>query len=299
MKTLIINLGPAGDVTRTTLLLRELEGEIYWLTKNNCKDLLNSEKLTKVFFLEKQEDLDILKDLNFDLLINLNEEIEALNIIKEIKHKKLIGFYLNNKNKIDYTSTFSYWYDMSLSSKLGKKEADRLKFENKRSINQISIESIGKSWIGQEYDLGVVPKKGTPKKIGLINLSTGIWKNKQWAYYNDLADLLSKEGYKVEFLGFKPTIMEHIEDINDCELIVCGDTLGMHLALALKKKVVVLFNCTPQNEIYGYNRMKKIVSPLCEKYFLQKTENKEAQNAITLEEVYSVVKQALKTQDNL
>jgi hypothetical protein len=47
--------------------------------------------------------------------------------------------------------------------------------------------------------------------------------------------------------------------------------LALHIALALKKKVVALFTCTSWHEIHGYGRMEKIVSPLLEKYFYNTT----------------------------
>ncbi len=39
---LIVNLGPAGDALRTTVLLTVLDGDIYWLTKTECAGVLNS-----------------------------------------------------------------------------------------------------------------------------------------------------------------------------------------------------------------------------------------------------------------
>jgi ADP-heptose:LPS heptosyltransferase len=115
-----------------------------------------------------------------------------------------------------------------------------------------------------------------------------------WLGYDELYGLLEKEGYNVKFLGLRDIIKEHIEDINNCEIIVCGDTFGMHIALALKKKVVALFNCTPPNEIYSYGRMIKLVSPLYEDYFYKKEPSAEAMSAIPIEHVYTAVKELLK-----
>ena len=38
------------------------------------------------------------------------------------------------------------------------------------------------------------------------------------------------------------------------DVVVCSDTLGMHLAIALKKKIVVLFGPTCPQEIDLYGR---------------------------------------------
>jgi len=297
MRTLIVNLGPAGDIVRTTVLLREIKGEIYWLTKDECKYFLKSPKITKVFFLENKEDLELLKKIKFDLIISLNEEHEALKIVKGIETEKLIGVYLDENSEVKYTHESSYWFDMSLSSKFGKEKADELKLQNKKSVPQILIEMIGKEWKGQEYDLGIAynKKQEVKGRIGLINVATGLWPNKQWQGYDELAELLRKEGHEAIFLGMRPSVKDHIKDIIGCELIVCGDTLGLHLALALKKKVVALFNCTSPDEIFDYGRMIKIVSPLFKEYFYKKSFDKRATEAIKVREVLEAVKKLLNT----
>jgi len=293
MKDLIVKLGALGDVVRTTVLLSELTSEIHWLSRKNAHDLLGSEKISKKYFLEENEDIERLKNYEFDLIISLEEEREILDILKKIKKKKLIGAYLNDKNEIDYTPESSYWFDMSLISKLGKEKADELKYINKKSVPEIFINMLGKDFHLQEYDLGI-KSKDSNGKIGLIDFSVSVWPNKQWQGYNSLYGKLKEEHYNISFLGMRPTLREHIEDINNCELIACGDTLGMHIALALKKKIVALFNCTPPQEIEDYGRIKKIVSPLCKKYLYKREFSEEAVCAIKVDDVYNQIKKFLK-----
>ena len=292
MKTLIVKLAALGDVVRTTTLLQELKGEIYWLTKSNALEILRSQKITKVYLTDNNQDIQELYKTKFDLIVSLDEEPYILEIVKGIPRKKIIGVFLDKKNKINYTSESTYWFDMSLSSKLGKEKADQLKRSNRKSVPEILIEMVGSTWHGQEYDLGITPNTKSTR-IGLINVATGAWPNKNWAGYDSLMRLLKKDRHNAIFLGLHPTIQEHIKDINDCQLVVCGDTLGMHIALALKKKVVALFNCTSPHEIYDYGRLTKIISPLYEKYFYARTNNSEAQEAISVESVYQAVKENL------
>jgi heptosyltransferase-2 len=293
MKTLIIKLGALGDVVRTTVLLRELGGEIHWLTRGNATDLLGSSKIKKVYFFEDGKDKEMMEKEEFDLIVSLDEEREILEFLKKLKTKRIIGIFLGKDGKINYSPDSKYWFDMSLSSRLGKEKADELKKINRKSVPQILIEMIGKNWSGQEYDIGISSKKSRGR-IGLINVSTGTWPNKAWYGYNELAELLKKNKQDVIFLGMRQTLMEHINDINGCEAIVCGDTLGMHIALALKKKVIAIFNCTSPDEIYDYGRMIKIVSPLYEKCFYSKEFSREAIEAIKAQEVYEAVKKILK-----
>jgi len=41
-----------------------------------------------------------------------------------------------------------------------------------------------------------------------------------------------------------------VKDIDKANILIFGDTLAMHLGLALKKKVTALFICTSPWEIY-------------------------------------------------
>ncbi|MEK6915963.1 MAG: glycosyltransferase family 9 protein [Nanoarchaeota archaeon] len=292
MRTLIIKTGALGDVVRTTVLLNEIEGDIYWITKKNADDLLQSDKITKKIFVENMNDVESLKDIYFDIVLSLEEDKEILKSLDKFRFGKLIGVYLDKNENFDYTPEGKEWFDMSLASIYGKDGADSLKKKNRKSHAQIFIEMLGKEFNGQEYDMGYEPKICSGV-IGIISECKGIWPSKAWSGYETLKKLLEDEGYEVRNLGMKPTLMEHIEDINSCEVVVCGDTLGMHIALALKKKVVSLFNCTSPYEIYDYGRMTKIVSSLYEKFFYSKEFHEELVNSIPVKDVLEAVEKKM------
>ncbi len=293
MKTLIIKTAALGDVLRTTILLNEINGEVYWITPKNASDLLNSHKIKRKIFIEDSQDVESLFNINFDLVLSLEEDVELLKIVSKIKTKKLIGLFVKD-GKVDYTEQGREWFDMSLSSKYGKEKADLLKKNNRKSHNQMFIEMLGKDFVGQEYDLGYVGKKSSNKNIGIIDRCGKVWPSKNWSGYSELKEMLANEGFNVINLSERNSIKEHIDDINNCELIVCGDTLGMHIALALKKKVVSLFNCTSPYEIYDYKRMTKIVSPLYEKFFYTKELNEELIKSIKVRDVFDAVKKLIR-----
>lgn len=293
MKTLIIKTAALGDVLRTTILLNEINGEVYWLTRKNASDLLNSHKIKRKIFIEDSQDVKSLFNINFDLVLSLEEDVELLKIVSKIKTKKLIGLFVKD-DKVDYTEQGREWFDMSLSSKYGKEKADLLKKNNRKSHNQMFIEMLGEEFTGQEYDLGYVGKKSSNKNIGIIDRCGKVWPSKNWSGYSELKEMLANEGFNVVNLSERNSIKEHIDDINNCELIVCGDTLGMHIALALKKKVVSLFNCTSPYEIYDYKRMTKIVSPLYEKFFYTKELNEELIKSIKVRDVFDAVKKLIR-----
>jgi heptosyltransferase-2 len=274
MRVLIINIGPYGDVLRTTVLLNEFKNDsVYWLTSNKNIDILNSKFIKKLFFIEDLS--DEYYSIKYDLVISLNEEYPFK---EDVKYDKLIGI----KNDGTYTDDSAYWFNMSLASKYDKCVANKLKKQNKKSYNQILIEMIGGKWEDQEYIFEY--ENIESNKIGLISTIDGVFKSKRWNGFNELYEIL-KNKYDIEFLEWKSSIKEHINDINKCGLIICPDTFGMHAAIAMKKKIITIFNCTSPYEIYGYGRMKKIVSPLYSKYFYTKEYNEELSNSINVNKI--------------
>ncbi len=101
--------------------------------------------------------------------------------------------------------------------------------------------------------------------------------------------MLSRDGFDVKFFQQRDTIRQYINDISECGLIVTGDTLALHIALALKIKVVTIFTCTSPTEIYDYGRMVKIVSPLWKEAFYSREFIRETVDAISLDSVYEAV----------
>jgi heptosyltransferase-2 len=94
-----------------------------------------------------------------------------------------------------------------------------------------------------------------------------------------------KDGYNVKFFRQRDTVTEYADDINECKYLICGDTLAMHLGLALGKMVVAVFTCTSPHEIYGYGTLAKVVSPQLEQHFYRREYSPEGANAISIEQV--------------
>src|SRR3989344_5182273 len=145
MRNLISKLGASGDVVRATVLLSELTGDVYWLTKEYNKDLLQSKRIKEVYFFENPDHRKALKEMDFDLVLGLDEEKEVLELLKEVKAERFIGHFLNPSltSGVDYTSECNYWLDMSMvSKKYTREEADKLKLTRGKPIPQILIEMV-------------------------------------------------------------------------------------------------------------------------------------------------------------
>jgi hypothetical protein len=63
----------------------------------------------------------------------------------------------------------------------------------------------------------------------------------------------------------------------------------MHVALGSGLRCVSIFTCTSPWEIYGYGLQKKIVSPLLERFFYKRGDDRSATTAISVEKVMDAV----------
>ena len=284
---LICKIGALGDVVRTTPILRVLKGNIFWVTSKEAFEILPKIKNLKILTPEK---IFYVERFNFDLILNLEEDESLAKKISMLKTKKLIGVYFDFKeNKIFYTKESEKWYDMSLISKYGKKRADFLKWKNRKSYQEILFEMIGKKFKGEEYWLNykIYKRKKIKNFLVAIEKRAGkTWPMKVWPYYDKLRRKLEKEGYKVFYLKQRKSLLDYIKDIDKASILICGDTLAMHLGLYLKKRVIALFLCTSPWEIYDYNRMEKIINPYLKEAFYRRDFEEKLVKGISVEKVF-------------
>jgi ADP-heptose:LPS heptosyltransferase len=98
---LIIKLGAAGDVVRTTTLLRRLGGQITWLTE--AKNTVLLEGVKEGLECVSWEQRNQTKGTLYDLVINLEDTQEIGSFLKLLKYKQLFGAYLDSGNSLRHT----------------------------------------------------------------------------------------------------------------------------------------------------------------------------------------------------
>src|SRR5512132_4400512 len=101
MRTLIVKLGATGDVVRTTPLLERLGGDVTWLTERKNAVLLEgvSERLRCVSWDERES----VPDIEYDLIINLEDTLEIGAYLKGRKGKQWFGAYTDANDQLRYT----------------------------------------------------------------------------------------------------------------------------------------------------------------------------------------------------
>lgn len=291
MRTLIIKLNATGDVVRTTTLLHRLPGEITWITHRMNVELLTG-LMPRVRCLSWEE-RDLARSQQYDLAINLEDELETATFLSEIDHADRFGAYLNGGNTVAYTDSASPWFDLSLISVHGRQRADALKLVNRRTYQDLVFTGLGWRFEGEGYLLPAPVQTGLTGDVAIAPVAGPVWPMKGWAYYDELKARLEAEGHVVNVLPRRPTLLEHMGDVSAHRCLVSGDSLPMHLALATGTRCVTLFNCTSPWEIHDYGLQIKILSPELERFFYQRGNNEAATTAIALDTVYAAVVQQL------
>lgn len=287
MRTLIIKTGATGDVVRTTPLLTVLAGEVTWLTAaKNVPLLRDLGKQLRCFAWEERERA---LDIAYDLIINLEDTWEAAQFVQTIRAAEVFGARMGANNSLRYTDNSKPWFDLSLISAYGKERADRLKFANRRTYQDLIFESLGLQFTGQPYRLPDPIGTSLSGDVAIGSEAGPVWPMKKWAFYDELQKRLEREGLIVNRLPQRTSLIEHLSDVRNHKCLLSGDSLPMHFALGTGTPCVALFTCTSPWEIFDYGILTKIVSPLLGEFFYRRGYDERATRAISVDEVFNAV----------
>jgi heptosyltransferase-2 len=311
---LIIKLGALGDVIRTTPLIEKLRGEfptkaIWWVTYS--PDILPTAKIDKIFKHSFDTYLH-LKNTEFDIIYNLDKDIPACSLANELISKEKFGFTLLNGKPAPIDNKAQHKFDTGLFDDINK--------ANTKSYVEEIFEICGFKFSGQEYVLDVdstinwnINNNGKP----IIGLNTGCgdrWISRLWADENwiGLIKKLQESGYYplllggaaedeknkyfqaetgCEYLGHF-SLKEFISLVNQTELVVTAVTMGMHITMGLKKKMVLMNNIFNKHEFELYGR-GEIIEPSkeCHCYFAAKCTHSDykCMEYITIDDIYNSI----------
>ena len=299
MNILIIKTGALGDVLRTSFIAQALkdkykDSKIFWITQEKAMLLFVNSPYIDYVIIDKNKSK--LKDIKFNIIINLEEDKDNCEFASSFKTRNKIGFFLEN-GKITPTKTTQEWHNMSA---LGKKpDNDLLKKNNKKTHRQIIGEIAGLDWKRYEPFLRLnnmqrrITKdffrrynlSETDTIIGINSGSADRWpKALSIKKTADLIDKLYKK-YRAKILLFGgPNEIERNREISKltrspvidtgsgnnlvefpalisiCNLFITTDSLGLHIALALKRKTISLIGPTSNSEIETYDIGKKVIA---------------------------------------
>jgi Glycosyltransferase family 9 (heptosyltransferase) len=235
---------------------------------------------------------------SFDLAINLEDDLQTAQFLNLVKCKQIFGAYLDSDGELRYTDDSRAWFDLSIISVHGKKQADRLKLQNRQTYQELIFRGLGLNFEGERYLLPKPVETGLSGDVVIGPVAGPVWPMKNWAYYDELKQRLEANGLVVNVLPQRQSLLEHLGDVRGHRCLVSGDSLPMHFALATDTRCVSIFNCTSPWEIYGYGLQTKMVSPLLEEYFYQRGFERRATTAISLDAVFGAVMSRLNDVEN-
>ena len=287
MNVLIAKLGATGDVVRTTTLLRRSDGHVSWITEAKNTILLRgvSDRIRCLSW----EEREVARDRAYDLVINLEDTLEVASFLQTVQYDQLFGAYVNSRTELRYSDDSREWFDLSLSSRFGREEADKLKFRNRRTYQDLIFSGLGFQFTGETYILPEPAETELSGDIAIAAEAGPVWPMKNWAYYAQVKTRLEQDGLRVNFLPKRSSLLEHLGDVRNHRCLIGGDSLPMHFALGTGTPCVTLFTCTSPWEIHDYGLQTKIISPLLGEFFYRRGFDCRATTAIGLDEVYQAV----------
>jgi ADP-heptose:LPS heptosyltransferase len=300
-RVLIIKLDAIGDVLRTTAILPALaqvhpRASIVWVTRREARPLLEGNPYLSEILEYGPDALLQLHVRTFDRVINLDAGRTSAALATTAKGTKKDGFILDGRGWVQPTNSAARtWLEMGIF--------DDLKRKGTRTYQDMMADIIGVAEYPHGYVLRLtdderlrarmhLQKLGVDFSRPVIGLNTGAghrWQLKQWREegYLDLIERIARKQHAQFVLlggpeerdrhkrlttqsrvpvidaGCDNAIRHFASIVGECHLVVTGDTLAMHLSLALGRRTIVLFGPTSAVEIDLYGLGEKVV-PLME-----------------------------------
>lgn len=238
-----------GDVLRTTVILYPFRDDhVTWLVDAQARPLLEGNPLIdRILSYDLTSALQLQRE-RFDTVVNLEKVPGICAMADSVSAWRRYGFRFDEQHGVAEP------YD-GCERVVSLCRDGKLKRTFKGSWQESLLQIVGGTWEGQEYILGYKPKTAATVDVGLNWAVGSKWANKAWPapHWETLKTLLDGKFSHASQEGLKD-LHEYIDWINGCRLLVSNDSLGVHIALALRKKVVVLYGPTNPNETFFYDR---------------------------------------------
>ena len=296
-KILIISLDTMGDVLMKTTHLPAIkriypESIVYWVTLKIAAPLLQHNHYIDKVLTYDAESISILNQIEFDVVMNADKSQRSGALLNSVNAKKKLGFGLDKNGVIiPINKGADYNYNLGMDDHLKFKV-------NQRTGQDYLAETFELEYKRDEYIFNFTTEelrliedykrdnriRDTDKFIGFNTGCSNLYPNKKMSVGQHIYlinKFLSKRKYKIMLLG-GPEDIERNKEIADyfrgriinsptnegvrrsaCfesipQVVITGDSLGMHLAIALKKYVIVWFGVSCWSEIDLYDRGIKI-----------------------------------------
>lgn len=297
-KILIVNLDAMGAVVQTTAMLPAIKrkypnSHISWITLKNAYRLLDHNPYLDAVYVWEPENWMILQQMQFDIVYQTDKTKRSCAFAKTLNAKETIGFGLNNNGKIiplNKEAEYSYILGLDDDLKFRKntlygtqilQESMKLKYKRDEYVLELSAE---------EKEFCKQYKEGHRLNTGelIVGFNTGcsyLYENKKMTidqHVSLIESLYPVKGVKLVLVGGPEDTERNAEIVrrvgnkvintpttegvrrgicyeNICDVIITGDSFGMHIAIGLKKHVIAWFGLSCWSEIDLYDRGLKLI----------------------------------------
>lgn len=331
-RVVVIKLGALGDVIRTLALLPGLkhqwpQSHITWVTRPSGVRMLANHPLIDRLLPFDAETICHLERERFDLCLSLDKEPgpAALGMRIDAADRRGIGLsgfgtvYPLNAECVDY-------FQLGLD--------DALKFDvNKDSYQRLIYNAIGLEYRQERYQLYPGQREcaraerlwnehGLAAHEPLVGLNTGagnVFANKSWSpeQFAEFARALIARGRHVALFGgpeereINPRIAADCPGVIDtgcdhtelvfaallerCSVLLTGDTMAMHAAIACEVPCVVLFGptCSQEVDLFGRGTKLNTLATCAPCYLRTCDKSPNCMDEISLERAMQAVEQEL------
>lgn len=301
VRILILKTGALGDVLRTTILLGAIKrlypvSHITWITAAPAVPLVPESLVDRIWTLSPQT-LFRLHAEEFDLVLSLDKEPEVTALAMVARSGDKRGMGLDSRGAVyPLNPEMAFYFRLGLDNALKFFGNRRTYPDLLAEAVRLPYDPLQDDY---HFDLGEKDRETARRLLAGLGLSAsdpivglntgagGVFVNKDWTVLGYLELIRELERLKIPVLllggdressrnseiarrisspyvreiGSGLTLGVFSAVIEQCRVIVSGDTLGMHLALALKRRVVALFGSTQPHEIELFGRGEKIVTP--------------------------------------
>ncbi len=297
-RVLIIHLDAMGAVLRSTALLpallrRHPSAHVSWITQSPSDQLLKHNPYIDQILTTSSDDLLILAAQEFDVVYCIDKSLKAVGIAKLVTAKRHLGFSAVGTAIVPATPEAKELWRLGLS------DEEKL-FRNVKSELQLTHEALDLgiyhrdpyvfSFMETERMEVLRRRKRWSKRKILVGINTGCsptipYKKLSISTHRRLIEELRRifptieivllggrdEMKRNEKIGYglnvvqSPThrgLRDGFISAAACDIIISGDSLGMHMAIALGKWVVAWFGPTCSQEIDLFDRGVKVLAPM-------------------------------------
>ena len=296
-RVLVVKLDAMGDVLRTTALLPALARQhpgaaLTWITRPEAVPLLQKNPYIHELVPYGPDATVLLGVRTFDRVINLDAGKVSAGLASMPRSAKRDGYVLSPQGIVEATNREAQaWLETGVF--------DDIKRAGTSTYQDVMLGILGLAGAEHDYvlhldDRELAAGRRHLERLGvdwgrpLVGVNTGAggrWELKQWredGFVELMRSLSAERGVQFVLLGgpgerernqrlatavgaavLDPGCdnpVRHFAALVDaCDVVVTGDTLAMHIALARGRRLVVLFGPTSAPEIELYGRGSKVL----------------------------------------